>query len=106
MAHLKFTLLLPPPSEGSFMSNALFDNIKGNKRTGSISSLAIGLVVLLLLSDIPTKEDPSTSLPDECADGIDNDEDGNTDSADYECDPTSPEYDGTEAGTGPPTGGP
>jgi hypothetical protein len=99
------------------MGNALFDTAKGSSRSGSLSSLLLGCVVLFLLSDIPTKEVPSSSQDTtgeddtgtnsgECFDGIDNDGDGNIDSQDFECSESNPEYDGTESGSGPPPGGP
>ena len=88
-----------------------------NAKQQRASSVAVLLVFGLLLSGVygvdksMTNDDDGedTGPPDTCTDGIDNDQDGSSDSDDMECDPASPYYDGEEdtpdgqlGGGGPP----
>lgn len=78
---------------------------RSSERTAST-----GILVLLLLvaggwgastsstSDTPAEEGGGAQPVDTCNDGLDNDGDGLTDTADFECDPTNPMYDGDEDG--------
>jgi hypothetical protein len=93
------------------MGNALFDmNSPSRGRQDKSQYFVLFALLLILTAGYKTQSEVNDEAAEngsqsECSDGIDNDGDGDIDGADIHCDSIHPEYDGTEAGTGPPNGG-